>query len=376
MNTNRDNVAGNQGNGGNSNTGKNISINITTNTIVKAILLVFFFFILLEIKDVVLIVLTAVVIASATEPAIFWLHRHKVPRLPSVIITYVLLAGAVFCVFYFLLPTLLNDFASYLSNLPKYLDYAQAWLPVNHSLVSNTSLVDQISSSSFSLSQVVANIGASFNTPSEGFVQTVTLLFGGVLSFILIVVLSFYLAVQVDGVENFLKIITPAHHEKYVVGLWKRSQHKIGLWMQGQLLLGVTVGVLVYLSLTIFGLPHALLLALLAALFEIIPVFGPILSAIPGVLVALAYKGIPFGILIGVAYLIIQQFENHVFYPLVVKKIIGISPIVVIIALIIGAKLEGLIGVILSVPISTTLIEYIHDVQKNRITENALTNQI
>ncbi len=137
--------------------------------------------------------------------------------------------------------------------------------------------------------------------------------------------------------------------------------------MQGQLLLGVTVGVLVFLCLTIFGVSHAILLALLAAVFELIPVFGPILSAIPGVLMAIADKGAWFGLIIAVVYIIIQQFENHLFYPLVVRKIIGISPIVVIIALIIGGKLGGFLGILLSVPLATTLIEYMSDLQKDKV---------
>ncbi len=353
--------------------GKSININITSGTITKAILLIFFFFILLQIKDVILIVLTAIVIASAIEPLVVWLQKKHIKRLPGVILTYLFLAALLFAIFYFLLPSLLNDFASYLSNLPKYLNYAQAWMPVNHSLVENSSALQQFSAGSFSLSQIVSNVSSQFTNASEGFVQTVTLIFGGVLSFILIVVLSFYLAVQEDGIANFLKIITPSRHEKYVINLWRRSQHKIGLWMQGQLLLGVTVGVLVYLLLTILGLSHALLLALLAAVFELIPVFGPVLSAIPGVLIAFADKGLTFGLLVAAVYLIIQQFENHIFYPLVVKKIIGISPIVVIIALIIGAKLAGFLGILLSVPLSTTLMEYISDIQKDKV--GALTTK-
>ena len=83
--------------------------------------------------------------------------------------------------------------------------------------------------------------------------NTISAVFGGVLSFVLIVVLSFYLAVQEDGVSNFLKVITPLKNEKYIISLWKRSQKKIGYWMQGQILLGVIVGVLIYLGLTILG---------------------------------------------------------------------------------------------------------------------------
>lgn len=346
---------------------KNITINITAGSITKGIIVVCLFLMLFYVRDVVLIVLTAVVIASAIEPATKWFEKYHVKRLLATVIVYFLLAILFAGVLYLLLPTLLNDFSSYLGNLPKYLKYAEAWIPTkNQSLFENSSTFQQLSQTSATLSQSVNDLSGSFSNISAGFVQGASVIFGGVLSFIIIVVLSFYLAVQEDGIANFLKIVTPARHQKYVNDLWKRSQHKIGLWMQGQLLLGITVGVLVFLVLTIFGIQHALLLAVLAALFELIPVFGPILSAIPGVLIALAEKGPIYGIIIAGWYLIIQQFENHLFYPLVVRKVIGISPIVVIVALIVGAKLAGFLGIILSVPLSTTLIEYLNDWEKQK----------
>jgi predicted PurR-regulated permease PerM len=186
------------------------------------------------------------------------------------------------------------------------------------------------------------------------------------LSLFLIIVLSFYLAVQDDGVANFLRIVTPVKSHVYVIGLWKRSQAKIGQWMQGQLLLGLIIGVLVYLGLMVLGISHALLLAFIAAFFELIPVFGPIISAIPAVLIALAASGISEGLLVVGLYLVIHQFENHLLYPLVVKKIVGVSPILVILSLVIGAKLAGFLGAILAVPIAAALMELVDDIEKGK----------
>jgi predicted PurR-regulated permease PerM len=186
------------------------------------------------------------------------------------------------------------------------------------------------------------------------------------LSFILIIVLSFYFLVQEDGVAEFLRLITPLKHEKYVVDLWKRSQIKIGQWMQGQLLLGIIIAVLLYLGLMILGVKNALLLAVLAGLMEIIPVFGPILSAIPAVLMAFVGGGMTMALMVLGLYIIVQQFENHLIYPLVVKKIVGVSPVVVILALIIGYNLAGFLGVVLSVPLVSALMELVDDIEKSR----------
>jgi predicted PurR-regulated permease PerM len=140
----------------------------------------------------------------------------------------------------------------------------------------------------------------------------------------------------------------------------------MALWLQGQVILGLIVGVLVYTALMIVGIPHALLLALLAAAFEIIPIFGPILAAIPAGLIAFSSFGIGTAVLILGIYIMIQQVENHLLYPLVVRKIVGVSPIVVIIAVLIGAKLAGILGALVAVPISAAFVEYINDLEKDK----------
>jgi predicted PurR-regulated permease PerM len=181
------------------------------------------------------------------------------------------------------------------------------------------------------------------------------------------VVMSFYLAVEEDGVGKFLKIITPLKHEKYVISLWKRSQKKIGLWMQGQLILAVIIGMLVYLGLMLLGVKNALLLAFLAASFEIIPLFGPILASIPAITISFVDGGFTSALIVAGFYIIVHQFENQLIYPLVVKKVVGVSPIVSILALVAGWQLAGFLGLILSVPIASVMIEFFEDLERNKI---------
>ncbi|MEX2010571.1 MAG: AI-2E family transporter, partial [Parcubacteria group bacterium] len=145
-----------------------------------------------------------------------------------------------------------------------------------------------------------------------------------------------------------------------------RSQTKIGLWMQGQLLLAAIVMVLVYLGLLLIGVEHALLLAVAAGVFEIIPIFGPILAAIPAVLVAFAADGPGTALLVAGLFLVIQQFENHLIYPLVVKKVVGVPPMVSIIALLVGAKLAGFLGIVIAVPVAAILMEFLSDWEQDK----------
>jgi len=363
---------------------RSFNITISSGTVIKTLVILLIAFLLYKMLDLVLVVLTAIVIASAVEPVIRWFSRYKVNRLFAVIITYVCIVLVFSGLLYFFIPPVLDEASNLLSNAPKYLDSVTLWNPLNDATLVQTGkvaggissglntgkqLLDNISTGAAQtsvISDLILKFKSITSSASDGVVSIVSSVFGGVFSFILIIVLSFYLAVQEGGVEKFLKIITPAKNEAYVVDLWKRSQRKIGYWMQGQLLLAILVGVLVYLGLMVLGVKDALVLAVFAAAFEIIPLFGPIIAAIPAILFGFSDGGLTTGLLIMGLFVIIQQFENHLIYPLVVKKVVGISPILVILALIIGAKLFGFLGIILSAPITSIIMEFIDDVQKDK----------
>lgn len=383
--------------------GKNFVVNINSGTIIKTVVILAIVGFLYLMSDLILVVLASVVIASALEPLVKWFSKVKVARLPAVIITYAGIFSALIGLFYFFLPTLLNETLNFTNAFPRYFESTALWNPlskekadqsqkiaqnVSKGLTESKEIVSGISSkleaiSSQSqgssaenqitqkagLADLITGLQKVLSHFSSGFVNTVSAIFGGVLSFMLIVVLSFYLVVQEDGVSNFLKVITPLKNEKYIINLWKRSQKKIGYWMQGQILLGVIVGVLLYLGLTILGVKNAILLSVFAAFFEIIPLFGPVIAAIPAVLLSFADGGLTAGLLVVGLYLIIQQFESHLIYPLVVKKIVGVSPILVILALVIGYKLAGFLGVLLSVPMAAAITEYFRDVVEGKMTE-------
>jgi predicted PurR-regulated permease PerM len=344
-------------------------IQINSGTIIRAILIVLGFVAVYYLSDVFMVVLLAIIIASAIEPGTQWFMRRRVPRVLAVLFIYSTAVIILVGMFYFLFLPLLNQSVSFLSTLPGYLGQLQVWNPLqNNELLYSSNTIEGFSKN-FSLAEIVNQINSTVSSLSNGFFSTASAIFGGILSFLLVIVLSFYLSVESDGVSNFLRIITPLKSEKYVLNLWKRSQQKIGLWMQGQIVLAVIVAMLVFLGLTLLRVDNALLLAVLAGIFEIIPIFGPILAAIPAVTLALITNGLPSALLVVGLYIIVQQFENQLIYPLVVRKIVGVPPLISILALIIGGKLAGFIGILISVPLATMLIEFLNDVEKNKIAE-------
>lgn len=344
------------------NDSKTIAFSITTATIIKVVLVLLLFYALYVLQDLVLVIITSVVIASALEPATKVFMRYRFPRPLAVLAVYLIVIGAFVGIFYAFIPPLVEEASQLTSVLPQYIETFD-----EKGGAAGQGAIGELSRT-FSLREAITQLRELINGVSGSFFRAVSIVFGGAFSFILILVLSFYFAVQETGIDDFLRIITPLKHQKYAVGLWKRSQLKIGLWMQGQVLLAVIIAVLVFLGLSLLGVPYALLLALLAGIFELIPIFGPILAAIPAVIIAFLGEGGGAGpaLMVALLYVIIQQFENHLIYPLVVRKVVGVPPILVIIALIVGAKLAGFLGVILAVPIAAVLMELAHDIQKEK----------
>ncbi len=333
-------------------------IDIRTGTLLRLLFLILAVVFLYQIREIVLIVLVSIVIASAVEPLVLWFGRYRVPRVLAVLLIYVFGIIGFFTIVYLLIPPLLKDFQTFFITLPalitKAFEQLQArapFLPFDFILPTIQDLVSNFDS-------IVQNSFASaFNATS--------LLFSKLFAFIFVFVISFYLAVQEDGIAEVLRIVTPKEHEEYALSLWGRSQRKIGRWLQGQMLLGLIIGVMVFIALTILQIRYAFILAVLSALFEIIPYFGPVLAAIPAIAIAAIEKPL-LGLMVAGIFFLVQQMENHLIYPQVVRKTVGVPPLLAIIALLIGGKLAGMMGFIIAVPLAVVLVEYLNDVAERK----------
>lgn len=339
-----------------------ILVSITPSTVIKTIAIFLILYLLYVIRDLLLVVLTSIVIASAIEPAARFFVKRKIPRILSVILVYVSIAFVLIGFFAIFLPPLVGDLSNLASTFPKYIESLstkQFDIPGFEALLKT--FTDQGLTG-----ELISKLSSTFSGATVSFFAAASGIFGGLLSFVLIIVISFYLAVQENGVENFIRIVTPINNEKYVIDLWKRSQKKIGYWAQGQLLLAIIVGILTYLGLSIFGVSNPMFLAVLAGIFELIPIFGPLLAAIPAIGFALIDGGWSLAFIVLGLYLIIQQFESQLIHPLVVKKMVGIPALIAILALIVGAQVAGFLGILIGVPIAAALMEYLGDIEKRK----------
>lgn len=328
-------------------------------------------------RDVVLVVLAAVIIAAAIDPLTRVLQRSRmrIPRTLSVLAIYLAGAGFFALLSTQFAPTFISEARTLAERLPGLLESLGETETIG-SLPAVPSFLDGLGAE-LAKGNLLSSLEGPVSGATYSVFATASTVFGGLLSFALVIVLSFYLAAQERGVENFLRIVVPAQHEAYALDLWARAQRKIGLWMQGQLILGVLVGLMTYLALSLVGalvgepVPSPLLLALIAGVLELVPVVGPILAAIPAVTLSFSAGGTSLGLAVLAVYVLVQQFENNLLQPLVVKKIVGIPSVVAILALVIGAKLAGFIGMLLSVPLAAVGMELLLDLERRKQAEMA-----
>ena len=200
----------------------------------------------------------------------------------------------------------------------------------------------------------IANVGV-------GVFQSTRTFIAGFVSFLFVFVLAFYLVLERDALKKFARVVTPSAHVSYVEQVIGRAQRRVGRWLLGQLALGIIVGSIVGVGLWAFGVPYALLLGILAGLMEFIPVLGPIIAAIPAVLVALT-QSLTIGVAVLVFYVIVGQIESHVLIPNIMKRAVGLRPLVTIIAVLIGARTLGVIGILLAVPTAAVISIFISDI--------------
>jgi predicted PurR-regulated permease PerM len=327
---------------------KELRVSITAHTVTTALFIFVGAYIFWLLRDLALLVLAAIVIASAIEPWIAFFIRRNIPRFFSALLVYAIVFGSFFSILFFFFPPIIADAANFLAALPQYLatfDTPASFAPTI---------------------QTILSLQSVFTLNSTDVLQLFITFFGSIFALILIVVLSFYLALQDTGVDDFLHLVMPIEYEDYSIDLWRRAQKKIGLWMQGQILLSVLVGLLVYLGLLIIGIPYALILAVFTAIAEIIPIFGALMAGSIAIAVGYSDGGIALAAIVAGLYVVVNQFEANLIYPLIVKKVVGVPPLLVIVALIAGYTLAGFLGALLAVPVAAVVLEFINDFDKRK----------
>lgn len=334
-------------------------IEISTASFLKLVLIVILVVFLYLLRDVIAILALAIIIAAAISPFGNWLDGKKFPRLLGILLLYFVVMGLAVFLISLVTPFISQDINQLAANIPEVLD------KISISLDAAQGQTSRFNDILAELQNLLDTFSVSLQQSSQlGFGLLIDV-FGGVISFISVILISFYLSVMRRGIDNFLVAVTPKKYEPYVIDLWERTEAKVGRWLQGQLLLALIIGVTVYIGLSLLGVRFALTFAIIAMVLELVPNVGPVIAAIPAVI--LAFLQVPvLGLYVLIFYIVVQQAENHILVPLVVGKTVGLNPVIVVVALLAGAKLAGIIGLILAVPAAAVAVEILDDIARKK----------
>jgi predicted PurR-regulated permease PerM len=302
------------------------------------------------VRGAILLIYVSALVAIGLSPVVTRLERRRIrgtrplPRWVAILEVYLLLIVVLVTVTVAVVPPLIEQARAFWTAIPGLLDRGQTWLMARGVLTHKLSFGEAVQQAA----------GGSGSDAVSTVVGAVSGFVGGVFGLLTILILAFYLLLDSRQLfRNFVSLFPGAERER-VEAASRSISSKVSSWLAGQLFLAAIIGTSAAIGLGLMGVPYFFVLALIAGLGEMIPVVGPILSAIPAVLVALTVSPAT-ALFVGIFFLVQQQVENHLLVPRIMARQVGVSAGFVIIALLIGGSLLGIVGAILAVPTAAIL---------------------
>ncbi len=309
-------------------------IEISHKTIIFTVFFLLALWLLYLIRDIILTLFVSLLLMAILDPLINKLAKFKIPRGLSILICYIVIIGLFSLAIAGVIPPLVEQTSSFVTNLPAYLN----------NLGVNRVLSDQVTG------QLISQIGG---LPSQ-IVKVGVSVFSNIFSVISVLMLTFYFLIARNKLDDQLVFLFGQEKREVIRGLIDSLEGRLGSWARGELALMLIIGVADFVGLTLLGIPFALPLAILAGLLEIVPYFGPIISSVPAIIIGLSISPV-MGLATIALAILIHQAENYIFVPKVMEKSVGVPPVATLIALTIGYRLFGVVGALISVPIVLTL---------------------
>lgn len=325
-----------------------------------------------EIRDIILIFFVALLFSAALDPTVDNLEKKHIPRGISIILIYLI----IFTVLAIFISNFIPLVASQIIELSSRVGELVNNLTQNGK--SDLPFIDKIKPliSQFlesadrqtlieGVKTALLKIGERLQDVAGNAWNALKFVFNGIFNVILVLVITFFMTLEQKGLNNFIRSLFPARHENYIIAKTDAVKIKIGAWLRGQVVLSLSIGILVTIGLLILGVEYAATLGMIAAITEFIPYIGPIMAAIPALLIALNES--PFlALWVLITYVIIQELENNILVPIIMRQAVGLSPIIIMFAMLVSAKFLGVLGIILAVPVTTIIWIFVKDYTKKR----------
>ncbi|HTK03750.1 MAG TPA: AI-2E family transporter [Alphaproteobacteria bacterium] len=309
-------------------------IEISHKTIIFAVLFLVSLGFIYHVRDLIIELFVALVIMAILDPVVSKLSSWRIPRALSVFISYILFFGILGSIIALIIPPLVDQTTSFANSLPGYI----ANLNLNPAI--NKEITNQLLLQVGKIPEQTIKFGMS--------------IFSNILAVFTVLVFAFYMLLSRSKLDEQLGFFFGDDKKIEIARLLNHLEIRLGGWARGQIGLMVIVGIANFIALTALRIPFALPLAILAGILEIVPFIGPIVAAVPAVIIAFGISPLAGCLMIAAAFLI-QQVESYVFVPKIMEKSVGVSPIITLMALAIGQRFSGVVGMIISVPLVITI---------------------
>lgn len=310
-------------------------------------------YILYLVRDFVVFLILGFILASALKPTIDSLEKKKIPRVISALFIFLLIFFLISSVFYLVFPPLFREIQDFIINFPQKERFLE-WFPQVNEWVKELKRIELDKGFSFDVFKDLQSFLGSISQIVFSFLDILYKIFRNIINFIFIFIVAFYLIIEKrigEKIANFLFSNTKSK-EKFLK-YWQISEKISGRWLSSYVILGFIIGILVFISLSLLRVEYKLTLAVLAGFLEIVPWLGPILSGVAGFSFAFIQEGLGLALWTIFAFFIIQQLENYLIVPFIMRKRINLNPLLSIIALFVGGRLMGILGMILAIPLTT-----------------------
>jgi predicted PurR-regulated permease PerM len=312
------------------------------------------FWLLYRFNHVVFILFIAIVIGTVIRPAVSWLHQRGLPKIAGVILVYILLLTLLVSFALLLFPLIVEQSTTIGAAVPVYYqNLREGMVNYPNQIIVRLSefLPDTLPSLKSGPTQqtgeeVIASAGQALGY--------LTLASQVIFTAMVILVLAFYWTLEGPRIIQSFLLFVPQNQRESISELISAMETKVGSYIAGQGVLCLVIGIMALLAYRLIGLPNALVLALIAGVLEAIPMIGPVLGAIPAALVALSIAPEKL-VWVIVATVVIQQLENSLLVPRIMRKAVGVNPFVTLLALFAFSSLFGIAGALMAIPMAAII---------------------
>ncbi len=324
------------------------SLHMDWQTVAKLAVLVVCLYVLYILKDIIIWFVFALVVSILFNFLIDGLQKKRVPRIVSATVLYLGFFALLGFFIYKTAPLLLHEIQDFMVNLPVYLKKISPFferLGVN-SFKNTKTFID-------TFQQSLTNAGGSFG-------NAVSSIFGGAASTALVIAMAFFISLERQFVEKIISAFSPENYKEYLFGLWRRAKKKVSGWFVTRLIGIAFIGLGTYVVLMVLNVKYAFILALIAGVLDLLPFIGPLIVGM-ALFAVVSLNSFFQAAFVVIAFLILQQIENHILFPIIFKKLIGLPPVLVLVAFAVGGELWGAAGAILGIPLAGVVYEIIKD---------------